>query len=270
MVAGLGSAHAADLPARVAPAPYVAPLPVFTWTGAYFGINAGADFDNQTRFALSPATASDNGIGGNRPAAFKNSDSGFTAGGQIGYNYEFGGVNASDPAPASWSASRRMPPTSTLSQSSTPTMAAASRRCRPDQCRSAQRARLPRHRARPASAYAFNQFLIYGTGGFAYGDVFENGELLRPTGQRRHLHAARESGFQTGYAYGGGVEYALPNGLVPEFLPLERRDAEGRILALRSRRSNFSVLTNVCANAANGSASPCSLPKRAAISPASA
>src|SRR3954471_20121069 len=42
-----GSAFAADLPARVAaPAPYIA-APIFTWTGFYVGLNAGASFNNQ-------------------------------------------------------------------------------------------------------------------------------------------------------------------------------------------------------------------------------
>ena len=52
----VGIARAADLPARVAPAPYIAPLPIFTWTGAYFGINAGAAFDNSIIFNLTGVT----------------------------------------------------------------------------------------------------------------------------------------------------------------------------------------------------------------------
>ena len=79
-----GASMAADLPARMAPPAYVAPIPVFTWTGAYFGINAGAAFDNKQEFTTT-ANRSD-GIGSTRF-----SDNGFTAGGQIGYNYQFGG-----------------------------------------------------------------------------------------------------------------------------------------------------------------------------------
>ena len=94
VAAAAGTAHAADLPARVAPAPYIAPLPIFTWTGAYFGINAGAAFDNKQEFTTT-ADRSD-GIGNTRF-----SDSGFSAGGQIGYNYEFNGFGGGLGGPGS-------------------------------------------------------------------------------------------------------------------------------------------------------------------------
>ncbi|MCJ2067244.1 porin family protein, partial [Methylobacterium sp. J-030] len=44
-----GAASAADLPRRAAPPPVFTPVPVFTWTGAYFGINAGYAFDASSR-----------------------------------------------------------------------------------------------------------------------------------------------------------------------------------------------------------------------------
>ncbi|MCJ2136048.1 porin family protein, partial [Methylobacterium sp. J-026] len=43
------AASAADLPRRAAPPPVFTPVPVFTWTGAYFGINAGYAFDASSR-----------------------------------------------------------------------------------------------------------------------------------------------------------------------------------------------------------------------------
>ena len=87
LIAAAGAAKAADLPARVAPAPYVAPLPVFTWTGAYFGVNAGATFDSDTRYGLTGATANDNGVGTTRLGSFRQSNTAFTGGAQLGYNY---------------------------------------------------------------------------------------------------------------------------------------------------------------------------------------
>ncbi len=55
--------------------------------------------------------------------------------------------------------------------------------------------------------YAFDRVFVYGTGGFAYGDVtqrvgFQTAAPLTYFGSRSRI--------DTGYAYGGGIEYALP------------------------------------------------------------
>ena len=195
LVAAAGAAHAADLPARVAPAPYVAPLPVFTWTGAYFGINAGAAFDNREKFTTLNNTAI---LGGN--SSF--SDSGFSAGGQIGYNYEFNGFGGGLGGPGSgivigFEADAMYMDTdksiNLLQNGNTQSF----------------RSGLDfLGTARGRVGYAFNTFLIYGTGGFAYGDV--NSRVVSVFNGTTDVQ--RPSGFNTGYVYGGGIEYALPTG----------------------------------------------------------
>ncbi|SEG72394.1 outer membrane immunogenic protein, partial [Methylobacterium sp. 190mf] len=83
------AASAADLPRRAAPPPVFTPVPVFTWTGAYFGINAGYAFDASDRntgntFAVPFPYAAPGTV-----ASFRNrSQDGFSGGGQIGYNWQ--------------------------------------------------------------------------------------------------------------------------------------------------------------------------------------
>jgi outer membrane immunogenic protein len=72
-----GAAMAADLPRRAtAAAPYVAPVPVFTWTGFYAGVNAGYGWGSQKG-------AADADYG---------SLSGAQVGGTAGYNYQMGQI----------------------------------------------------------------------------------------------------------------------------------------------------------------------------------
>ncbi len=198
-------ANAADLPARIAPAPaYVAPLPTFTWTGAYFGVNAGAAFDNKEEFTTT-ANRRD-GIG---DTSF--SDDGFTAGGQIGYNYEFGGLGnfagGIGGVVVGFEADADYMDTDKSINVTLPN-GTASFRSGLDFLGTA-RGRL---------GLAFNQFLLYGTGGFAYGDV--NSRVVSVYSGNTDLQG--QSGFNTGYTYGGGVEYALPTG---SFLNLFRSSA---------------------------------------------
>jgi len=81
-----GQVLAADLAVKAAPAP---PPPGFNWSGLYIGGNVGGVFANTDNLIDSTA-ASPLGLG----AAVKfptNSPSGFTGGGQIGYNVQVSG-----------------------------------------------------------------------------------------------------------------------------------------------------------------------------------
>src|SRR5215212_436002 len=83
-------AAAADLPARAPPpAPFVAVAPVFTWTGFYAGINGGWVWsENGTRLrGTNGLTAAQIAL---IPDRFNGDDDGFTIGGHVGYNIQFG------------------------------------------------------------------------------------------------------------------------------------------------------------------------------------
>ena len=188
-------ASAADLPYRVAPS-YYAPPPSFTWTGAYFGLNAGYAFNHDGRFKTFPYVP---------VLATRNettSADGFTGGGQVGYNYQFGpgqglvvGLEA-DIAYTDLDSSRSVPygfDGQVLQGSIT------SYRSSLDYLGT----------VRGRVGYGFNQFLIYGTGGFAYGGVDNRiGVALLPGGPL--VAGGSTSETATGYAFGGGVEYAVP------------------------------------------------------------
>ena len=198
------AASAADLPRR-APPPVFTPVPVFTWTGAYFGINAGYGFDaNDNRGATVVGVSPQNAIfagpaGGNRAGvlAFGGSrgNDGFTGGGQVGYNYQFtpgSGVVIGVEADAQYvdfgrnrnryaSSSAVIPGTLVFNPNGLSSL----------DYFGTVRGRL---------GYAFDRTLVYGTGGFAYGSG----------GGRDFGSGVSRNDFQTGWAAGAGVEYALP------------------------------------------------------------
>lgn len=84
------AAVAADLPSRkVAPAPLYA-APVFTWTGFYIGLNAGGVIGKTTG---APDAITANILFAAPALPTINSEKfGFLGGGQIGFNYQMGGI----------------------------------------------------------------------------------------------------------------------------------------------------------------------------------
>ena len=207
-----GAASAADLPSRrYAPPP--APIaPVFTWTGFHIGTTTGYAFtDNQTI----RTTGNNDGTGGvtntqlnvaqlRRPP-FRNIPANGITGvaGGIGYDYQFGAGNglvvgvAADAALMDLDRRRGYFSPAQAANGFLPDVSGFRQ----------QLDYLGTVRGRVG--YAYDRFLIYGTGGFAFGGVDYRAAFLRNT-DLALAYAGAYNGMQTGTVYGGGLEYAIP------------------------------------------------------------
>ncbi|MCJ2127236.1 outer membrane protein [Methylobacterium sp. J-077] len=201
------AASAADLPRRAAPPPVFTPVPVFTWTGFYVGVNAGYGFDassrNTTNYAL-PTGSVINSANTNAIVSVnnRNNNDGFTGGAQIGYNYQFtpgSGFVVGIEADAQYvDFARRANATQNYGLVGAPGTAFSNPRAFVATSGNGLdyfgtvRGRL---------GYAFDRTLVYATGGYAYGSGQDDQNFA---GNR-----FRDS-FRSGYAVGGGLEYALP------------------------------------------------------------
>ena len=178
-----GSAFAADLPSTKSPAQYAAPI--FTWAGFYAGVNGG--------YAYRKMTTTDQDYyeyGGSRDLT----KSGFTAGGQLGYNFQMGAFVYGLEADASY-----------LGGSATDVGKF--------DAFSSKSGFLGTVRGR--AGLAMDRALLYVTGGLAYGST-KNGygnyyDLNHTYGDfyNGFTGTAKSSGMAVGYALGAGLEYAF-------------------------------------------------------------
>jgi outer membrane immunogenic protein len=213
LVSGIGAASAADLPGRKGPpvAPVYVP-PAFTWTGFYVGVNAGYGWSNGNR----NNNLAFGGFGGNN----NNNNGGFVGGGQAGYDYQFGpgagvvvGVEA-DIDYADIGGGRRNSVPFTVGGT---TFFPGSGGGNSGGYIGTARGRL---------GYAWDRFLVYGTGGLAYGDVGRRnnngGFAVTAPGFANPFTGVVSPGTQTtpfggnggnstnvGWTIGGGLEYAV-------------------------------------------------------------
>ena len=198
---GAAPAFAADLPARTytkAPA-YVAAL--YDWSGFYIGVNGGGGVANDRSIIVNETFAGAPFVSGTWPGfgnfGSRNASGGF-GGGQIGYNWQatswvFGveadiqgsGIKGSQGATLPY-----IVDPNTISVGTTEKL----------DWFGTVRGRL---------GYAWDRFMIYGTGGFAYG---ETKSALGMTDTFGFVAGNANTVTRTGYVVGGGAEYAFsPN-----------------------------------------------------------
>ncbi|MCJ2092457.1 porin family protein [Methylobacterium sp. J-072] len=188
-------ASAADLPRR-AYTPPQPPVPVFTWAGPYFGINAGYITSTKDSVTTAGVFPVNNGVRvGDRPAALGLPRDGFTGGGQLGYNYQFtpgSGFVVGAEADLGYTDLNR-------TRSTTGRLGGISTFRELGSFLGTVRGRV---------GYAFDRTLVYGTGGFAYASETYRGVFQTATGQPNFYGSSAH--VETGYAAGGGIEFALP------------------------------------------------------------
>lgn len=167
-----GSAFAADLPSRKEAPVYVAPAPVFSWTGFYAGVEGGYDFLNTNYSAY----------------GHNNLDAGLI-GGAVGYNYQINQfvIGLEGNAGAVLGTSRNLfVPGNNVGTINTDSSYYGDIRGR--------------------LGLAYDRALFYVAGGVAFGDL--NTKYYGPNGG---FQSAVNSD-RTGWTIGGGMDYAItPN-----------------------------------------------------------
>ena len=170
------SALAADLPRRsqAPPTPYLSPVPAFSWTGFYVGVNGGYDFANFTKGSK---------------AAFGNPGGGLF-GVTAGYNYQLTqnfvlGVEGDYDY-------------TSLSQTRVNAFSAIS----------TSKAKLNSlFTVRGRAGYSVDRALLYVTGGYAGANVKSSLNDVTNT------ITGSDSTYRSGYALGAGIEYAFTNNI---------------------------------------------------------
>jgi outer membrane immunogenic protein len=200
-IVAAGAASAADLPRRTAPAAPYAAMPVFTWTGFYIGLNAGYNWsDNKSTVTFNPSAAIPAATGvALLPGRFNTGGDGFIGGGQIGYNYQMGQFVVGLEADISFLDNKK---NASFVSPLVGNFVGVS---------SAQSELEYLGTVRGRLGFAFDRALVYATGGLAYGEIKSNTAFTVNNGTLNW--AGSKSDTRTGYAVGGGIEYAFTNNL---------------------------------------------------------
>jgi outer membrane immunogenic protein len=217
IVAMSASALAADLPRREAAVAPIFVAPIFTWSGFYVGLNAGATFnDNDHRYRAdgwfrnvgNPYTNAvviyDNEYNGFR----NDDDAAFTGGAQMGFNWQFGAWVAGVEADINYRGNGDNHGFNILGTEPYSNYGLYHSGSDRGNWFGTLRARL---------GFALDRTLIYATGGLAFGDTGGGGRLyaynVNYPGVALTGGEWRSDGDDTswGWTLGAGVEHAFSN-----------------------------------------------------------
>ena len=184
-----GAAVAADMPTKAPAAQVVAS----TWTGVYIGVNGGYGWsDKHTIVVTETPPAAGGGVGEFGDIGPRGGFGGL----QIGYNYQMGQWVVGVEADAQWSGIKQTVTGTSLALF--PGLTATAATSQRINTFGTLRGRL---------GVTWGPALIYGTGGFAWGQVDHSMALLFSDGF--HTFDTPITKMQTGWVAGGGVEYAV-------------------------------------------------------------
>src|SRR3984893_18345926 len=192
-------ALAADLPPP--PPPPVPYVPAFTWTGFYLGANVGFGGDRVVYPFSAVAVVGGAAIAGSASIT----SSGVIGGGQLGYNWGFpNNFLVGFETDFDGAAIRGKVSANAAGQiGGAPFGFAAQIGSRINYIGT----------VRGRVGYAWDRFLVYGTGGFAYGEVNSAVSAAVDVGGASVAISATQNRSRTGWTAGGGFEYAITKNL---------------------------------------------------------
>ena len=199
------AAGAADLPSRRAPPVYVPAVVAvpYSWTGLEFGLTTSYSFSGNKSVATTPF----GGTFGQAPYATLNRSGFDTVGGGVAANYQFTpgrGIVVGAAADVNYFNLQKFLYTGYVGgiggdyQQRIAYIGTANGRL----------------------GYAFDRIMVYGIGGFAYGEVHDSAYLF--SGNSPSPYFGTSGNIATGYDYGGGIEYAIPADSILNYLSVEK------------------------------------------------
>ncbi len=185
----VSAAHAADMPAA----------PSYNWTGFYVGANAGVSWNNSSvdnKFSVDGTRLND------IDNKIDNSQAAFTAGGLLGYNYQIDHIVLGVETDFNYlgfdeNGSRKY---SFDHGGDVGEVDLSAKGDLQTDWFGTIRGRL---------GYAADNFLVYGTGGLAYGNVNSNGKVTLSNDGTDYTWKGSNDQTNWGWTVGGGVEYGI-------------------------------------------------------------